>query len=69
MLKFYVTMQSMFIAGADRLKGENEKGATATEYALLVAFIAVAIIGGVSAFGGELDKFFTGLGKAINITP
>ena len=66
MLKLYVTIQSMFIAGADRLK-DGERGATATEYALLVAFIALVIVGGVTAFGGELNTFFENLGTEVGI--
>ena len=45
----------------------EDRGATATEYALLVAFIAIAIIAGVTAFGKELNTFFTGLGVKIGI--
>lgn len=66
MLKLFVTMQNLFIAGADRVK-DGERGATATEYALLVAFIALAIVVGVTAFGTELDAFFDGLGAEIGI--
>jgi Flp pilus assembly pilin Flp len=46
----------------------EDRGATATEYALLVAFIAIAIIAGVTAFGGALNKFFTDLGSHVGIT-
>lgn len=61
-----------FVSGIkDRL--ESEKGATATEYSLLVAFIAFLIIGGVSAFGGALGGWFTTLGQTVggwaNTTP
>jgi pilus assembly protein Flp/PilA len=45
----------------------EDRGATATEYALLVAFIAIAIIAGVTAFGQELNTFFTGLGTQIGV--
>jgi pilus assembly protein Flp/PilA len=69
MLKLYVTMQNLFIAGADRLK-DGERGATATEYALLVAFIALAIVGGVTAFGEQLGAFFDTLGDTVlNVAP
>ena len=44
---------------------EEEKGATATEYALLVAFIAFAIIIGVTAFGGALSGYFSKLGTTV----
>jgi pilus assembly protein Flp/PilA len=43
----------------------SEKGATATEYSLLIAFIAFLIIGGVSAFGGALSGWFTTLGNTV----
>jgi len=38
----------------------NEKGATAVEYAIMVALIAVVIILAVTALGGTIrDKFFS----------
>lgn len=43
----------------------SEKGATATEYSLLVAFIALLIIVGVTAFGGALNTWFTNLGTTV----
>jgi pilus assembly protein Flp/PilA len=49
---------------------KNEKGATATEYGLLVALIAMAIILGVTAFGGALNQWFQDLATAVgNWTP
>ncbi len=38
--------------------GGSEKGATAVEYGLIVALIAVAIIGAVALLGGYLDGVF-----------
>lgn len=53
-----------FVAGVkDKL--ESEKGATATEYSLLVAFIAFLIIGGVTFFGNSLGAWFNGLGGTV----
>ncbi|MCQ9163601.1 Flp family type IVb pilin [Arthrobacter sp. STN4] len=51
-----------------RLTGEEsgEKGATATEYAILVGFIAVAIVGGVTAFGTALDGYYTDITAAVS---
>ena len=43
----------------------DESGATATEYALLVGFIALAIILGVTAFGGALSAMFSGFGTTV----
>ncbi|WP_395398330.1 Flp family type IVb pilin [Arthrobacter sp. UC242_113] len=53
-----------FVSGIkDRLA--SEKGATATEYSLLVAFIAFLIIGGVGVFGGALDTWFRNLATEV----
>jgi pilus assembly protein Flp/PilA len=53
-----------FVSGIkDRL--ESEKGATATEYSLLVAFIAFGIILGVTAFGNALGTWFDNLGGTV----
>jgi pilus assembly protein Flp/PilA len=53
-----------FVSGIkDRLA--SEKGATATEYSLLVAFIAFGIIVGVTAFGTGLNTWFTELGATV----
>ncbi|WP_338748802.1 Flp family type IVb pilin [Janibacter alittae] len=50
MLEIFVRLQS--------LMSQREKGATAVEYGLMVALIAVAIIGAVFALGGELTNLF-----------
>ncbi|WP_232082424.1 Flp family type IVb pilin [Arthrobacter sp. SO5] len=47
----------------------DEKGATAVEYGLLVALIAVVMIVGVTAFGTQLSTFFSGLGKQTKLVP
>jgi pilus assembly protein Flp/PilA len=53
-----------FVAGVkDRLS--SEKGATATEYALLVGLIALVIVAGVTLFGTNLNTFFSGLGSRV----
>ncbi|MEV5051793.1 Flp family type IVb pilin [Arthrobacter sp. LAR12-1-1.1] len=53
-----------FVAGV-KDKFESEKGATATEYGLLVGLIALIIVGGVTAFGGALDAFFDRLALQV----
>jgi pilus assembly protein Flp/PilA len=45
---------------------KDDKGATATEYGLLVGLIALIIVAGVGFFGNELDSFFNGLGSTVN---
>jgi pilus assembly protein Flp/PilA len=53
-----------FVSGVkDRLS--SERGATATEYSLLVAFIALLIIIGVTAFGTALNTWFSSLGAKV----
>jgi pilus assembly protein Flp/PilA len=37
---------------------KNKSGATAIEYGLIAALIAVAVIGGVSALGSNANKTF-----------
>ena len=44
----------------------DEQGATATEYGLLVGFIAFVIVGGVGMFGTELDAYFNGLASWLD---
>jgi len=39
----------------------DERGATATEYGLLVGFIAIVIVVGVGFFGESLNTYFEGL--------
>ena len=54
-----------FVAGVkDKL--ESEKGATATEYGLLVGLIALIIVAGVGFFGRSLNTFFNDLGTTVN---
>ena len=44
----------------------NESGATAIEYGLIAAGIAVAIIAAVFSLGGEIKTFFTGVQTQLN---
>jgi pilus assembly protein Flp/PilA len=49
------------IAAYLRSRFGNDEGATAVEYGLLVTFIAIVIIVGVSAFGTHLSDVFKNL--------
>ena len=44
---------------------KNEEGATAIEYGLIAALIAVAIIGSVTTVGTALDSTFSTVGDAL----
>jgi pilus assembly protein Flp/PilA len=43
----------------------DESGATAIEYALIAAGVAVAIIGGVAAVGGSVQSLFTAISALL----
>ncbi|MEP1143049.1 MAG: Flp family type IVb pilin [Henriciella sp.] len=45
---------------------KNESGATAIEYALIAALIAVAIIGAAGTLGGDLSTKFTEIAAEID---
>jgi len=44
----------------------DERGATAVEYGLMVALIAVVIIGAVTTLGGNLKDLFTSIAGNIH---
>lgn len=47
---------------------KDESGATAIEYGLIAALIAVAIIGGVTALGENADATFNTIADQIDTT-
>ena len=44
----------------------NEEGATAIEYGLIAALIAVACIAALTAVGGQLGNTFNGVGNSLS---
>lgn len=56
MLTIITFLQKWFSASED-----EDRGATMVEYALIVAFIALVAVVGVTAFGAHLSSFFSGL--------
>ena len=44
---------------------KNNKGATAIEYGLIAALIAVAAIAGMNSLGGSLNTAFGSLGTKV----
>jgi pilus assembly protein Flp/PilA len=51
-----------------RFRGSSDRGefgATATEYGLLVLFIALVIVGGISIFGINLNAVFGRLAQWV----
>ncbi|PHZ84868.1 Flp family type IVb pilin [Paremcibacter congregatus] len=45
---------------------KNEKGATAIEYGLIAALIAVAAIGAMTSVGTSLDAKFVEINSSLN---
>ena len=60
MTQFFTTLQAIF---ANRVEGD--KGATAVEYGLMVALIAIVIIAGVTAVGVNLLALFNNVAAAL----
>lgn len=48
---------------------KNERGAVATEYAVLVAFLVVLIVAGAVLFGGALRDWLKGLVTEVKSQP
>lgn len=45
---------------------QDESGATAIEYGLIAALIAVALIGGATKLGSAIDSKFNGVADALD---
>jgi pilus assembly protein Flp/PilA len=48
---------------------KDESGATAIEYGLIAALIAMAIIAGAGLIGGELDEKFRSIAGSLEAVP
>jgi pilus assembly protein Flp/PilA len=48
----------------------DQSGATATEYAMLIIFIALAIAGGATLLGNNINNLFSAIGASLSgLTP
>jgi pilus assembly protein Flp/PilA len=45
---------------------DDESGATAIEYGLIAALVAVAIIAALTALGGSLDTLFSNVSTTVS---
>ena len=61
MLQLLTTVQTWL-----QTRASDERGATAVEYGLMVALIAVVIIGAVTALGGNVSAIFTRAATTVN---
>jgi Flp pilus assembly pilin Flp len=46
----------------------SEEGPTATEYAVLIAVICVAVIGALSNFGVHMDNLYTSIASTVPVS-
>ena len=60
-MKMIITIYSFLTSP----KKDNDRGATVVEYGLLVALIALVVIGAITIFGDQLSDFFSGLGDNL----
>lgn len=59
-------LYGLFLALEERVAAmRNERGASAVEYGLLVALIAIVIIGAVTLLGGNLKNVFNDIASVI----
>jgi pilus assembly protein Flp/PilA len=61
MLRYYVSILNFVTQPLYR----DERGATAVEYALMVALIAAVIVIAVTALGAKLKTLFSGIATSI----
>jgi pilus assembly protein Flp/PilA len=54
-----------FIAGVKDRFTREEKGATMVEYGIMVAFIAVVVMGAVLLLGPQIKGMFTSVSAAL----
>jgi len=55
-MKYYFYVKNFAVVAQD------EEGQGLAEYGLIIALVAVVAIAGVTAFGGDISTFLTGLG-------
>lgn len=55
----------MRLASALRALVHDQRGATATEYGILVSFLALALVLGVTAFGQALNLHYMGMTASL----
>lgn len=67
MLSLIATIQTLGLNFKNRLT--SEKGATAVEYGIMVALIAVVIIVGVTMLGTTINDLFEGIAGGLPAAP
>jgi len=63
--KMASTMFARMLGGSVTTNLVREDGQTLAEYALILAFIAVAVVLAVTFLGGQIDSLFSTIGSDI----
>ena len=63
MVTLFQALHTLSFVAADRLKTvKEEKGASAVEYAILVAVLAAVVVAAVYVLGGKITDLFNSIG-------
>ena len=65
LIKFVIAVQ-LGVSGLGEKMRERERGATAVEYGLMVALIAIVIIAAVTLLGGNLTGLFNKAATSVH---
>jgi pilus assembly protein Flp/PilA len=64
-LRMFIARTYLGLEGLTSVELEGEEGQTLAEYALILALIAVVVIGAVIFLGGQIQKIFDNIGSQI----
>jgi pilus assembly protein Flp/PilA len=64
-LRMVVAVQTGWVDLTDKMR-DRERGATAVEYGLMVALIAIVIIAAVTLLGGNLSDLFNKVATSVH---
>lgn len=65
-MHLHIRRSPVRLLGALKALLEDQRGATATEYGILVSFLALALVLGVTAFGQALNLHYQSLTASIS---
>lgn len=58
----------MFSNLQQKMRNKKQRGAAAIEYALIAALIALAIVAGLTALGGNLEAVFDSIAQKLTVS-
>ena len=64
MVQLYAVVESYLATLQDR----RDEGQGLVEYALIIAIVAILIVGALGTFRGQIENVFTRIGTALNGT-